>query len=187
MAHTLGRVEKELLIGDTKTHRSRRNLPLKPTLVAALRRHRIEQNKERLLAGNQWHDNGLVFCNEFGQKLDPQNLLRLVKRAAEDKDATVRKLRHSAATAWLDSGVHIKAVSDLLGHSSITITGDIYGHTSDTAARAAVNLLGEQLRAVMARILGVKAGWSVDWGTGTATVPHAMLWSAQMPNRASGC
>ncbi|HYB35601.1 MAG TPA: tyrosine-type recombinase/integrase [Mycobacterium sp.] len=128
-----------------KTHRSRRNLPLKPTLVAALRRHRIEQNKERLLAGNQWHDNGLVFCNEFGQKLDPQNLLRLVKRAAEDKDATVRKLRHSAATAWLDSGVHIKAVSDLLGHSSITITGDIYGHTSDTAARAAVNLLGEQL------------------------------------------
>ena len=46
--------------------------------------------------------------------------------------------RHSAAVAWLESGVHIKAVADLLGHSSIAITGDIYGHTSDGGARAAV-------------------------------------------------
>ena len=31
---------------------------------------------------------------------------------------------------WLEAGVHIKAVADLLGHSSIAITGDVYGHTS---------------------------------------------------------
>ena len=47
-------------------------------------------------------------------------------------------LRHSAAVAWLESGVHIKAVADLLGHSSIAITGDVYGHTSDDVARAAI-------------------------------------------------
>jgi integrase len=35
--------------------------------------------------------------------------------------------------------VHIKAVADLLGHSSINITGDIYGHTTDNAARGAVD------------------------------------------------
>ena len=35
--------------------------------------------------------------------------------------------------------MHIKAVADLLGHSSIAITGDIYGHTSDDTARAAVD------------------------------------------------
>jgi site-specific recombinase XerD len=40
---------------------------------------------------------------------------------------------------WLESGVHIKAVADLLGHSSISITGGIYGHTTDTAARSAVD------------------------------------------------
>jgi integrase len=38
----------------------------------------------------------------------------------------------------LEAGVNIKAVSDLLGHSSVSITGDIYGHTSDDSARAAV-------------------------------------------------
>jgi integrase len=31
------------------------------------------------------------------------------------------------------------AVADLLGHSSIAITGDIYGHTVDTTARAAID------------------------------------------------
>jgi len=51
----------------------------------------------------------------------------------------VHTLRHSAAVAWLDAGVHIKAVADLLGHSSIAITGDVYGHTSEETARAAVD------------------------------------------------
>ena len=37
-------------------------------------------------------------------------------------------LRHSAAVAWRESGVHIKAVADLLGHSSIAMPGDVYGH-----------------------------------------------------------
>ena len=41
--------------------------------------------------------------------------------------------------------MHIKAVADLLGHSSNAITGDIYGHTSDDIARAAVDALADQL------------------------------------------
>jgi integrase len=53
--------------------------------------------------------------------------------------------RHSAAVAWLEAGVHIKAVADLLGHSSIAISGDIYGHTSDDAARPAVDGLAGRL------------------------------------------
>jgi integrase len=57
----------------------------------------------------------------------------------------VHTLRHSAAVAWLELGVHIKAVADLLGHSSVAITGDVYGHTSDSTARAAVDGLANQL------------------------------------------
>ena len=55
------------------------------------------------------------------------------------EDVGIHTLRHSAAVDWLESGVHIKAVADLLGHSSIAITGDVYGHTSDHTARAAVD------------------------------------------------
>jgi integrase len=57
----------------------------------------------------------------------------------------VHTLRHSAAVAWLESGTHIKAVADLLGHSSVSITGDIYGHTLDDTARAAVDGLAARL------------------------------------------
>jgi integrase len=35
--------------------------------------------------------------------------------------------------------VCINAVADLLGHSSISITGDVYGHTSDDTAHSAVD------------------------------------------------
>jgi integrase len=56
---------------------------------------------------------------------------------------------HACATpppvAWLDAGEHIKAVADLLGHSSIAITGDVYGHTSEDTARAAVDGLAGSL------------------------------------------
>jgi Phage integrase family len=57
----------------------------------------------------------------------------------------VHTLRHSAAVSWLEARVHIKAVADLLGHSSIAITGDVYGHTSDDTARAAVDGLAARL------------------------------------------
>jgi integrase len=45
----------------------------------------------------------------------------------------------------LEAGIHIKAVADLLGHSSIAITADVYGHTSDDTARAAVDGLATPL------------------------------------------
>jgi integrase len=53
--------------------------------------------------------------------------------------AAAYRQRQLAAVGWLESGVHIKAVADLLGHSSIAITGDVYGHVSDIAARSAVD------------------------------------------------
>lgn len=139
---TLSRVGKALLITEPKTDRSRRTVPLSPAMVALLRAQKARQAAERLRAGDQWVNEGLVFTTELGTKVDPRNILRTVELAAKkagiDK-VGVHTLRHSAATGWLDSGVHIKAVSDLLGHSSIAITGDIYGHTSDDTARKAID------------------------------------------------
>jgi integrase len=79
-----------------------------------------------------------VFTTDVGRPVNPRNLLRVIEVAARTAGVAgvgVHTLRHSAAVAWLESGVHIKAVADLLGHSSIAITGDVYGHTSDDTAR----------------------------------------------------
>jgi integrase len=131
-----------------KTDRSRRRIPLTAGLVAELKAHRKKQIAERLHAGDQWTDTGAVFATEVGGWVDPRNLLRTVEIAASKAgiaDVGAHTLRHSAAVGWLESGVHIKAAADLLGHASISITGDLYGHTSDDAASAAVTGLGDAL------------------------------------------
>jgi hypothetical protein len=123
-------------------------VPLSPAVLAMLRRHRTEQKAERLRGGNQWTDSGLVFTTELGSPVDPRNLLRVIEAAAKTagvEGVGIHTLRHSAAVRWLERGVHIKAVADLLGHSSIAITGDVYGHTSDDTARTAVDGLSADL------------------------------------------
>jgi integrase len=89
-----------------------------------------------------------IEVTELGTPVEPRNILRTVQIAAKKAGLSgigVHTVRHSVATAWLESGVHIKAVADLLGHSSISITGDIYGHTSDDTARKAVEGLSTTL------------------------------------------
>lgn len=146
--HTLSRVDGTLVLTEPKTDRSRRRVPLHARVVTALKAWRTQQLQDRLAAGDQWTNTGMVFCTEFGTMVDPRNLLRTVELAAKKagiEDVGAHTMRHSAAVAWLESGVHIKAAADLLGHSSISITGDLYGHTSDDTARAAVDGLGTAL------------------------------------------
>lgn len=132
----------------TKTEKSKRTLPLSPALVSMLKRHRKTQAAERLRAANIWTETGLVFTTEVGTAVNPRNALRAVQVAAKTAKLSgvcVHTLRHSAATAWLENGVNLKAVSDLLGHSDITITGNIYAHTSDETARNAMATLSDAL------------------------------------------
>lgn len=148
VAATVSRVGGKLTVTPPKTERSRRAVPLSVPVVEMLRAHRARQKRERLKAGDQWRENGLVFPTEFGTQVDPRNLLRTIQAAAKKAglhDVDVHTLRHSAASAWLEGGVHIKAVADLLGHSSIAVTGDIYGHAEDATARAAVDGLADSL------------------------------------------
>lgn len=146
--HTLSRVDGALVLTEPKTDRSRRRVPLHAGVVTALKGWRTQQLQERLAAGDQWTDTKMVFATELGTMVDPRNMLRTVELAAAKagiENVGAHTMRHSAAVAWLESGVHIKAAADLLGHSSISITGDLYGHTSDDTARAAVDGLGTAL------------------------------------------
>jgi integrase len=107
VAATLSRIGDRLLITEPKTDRSRRTVPLSPAVVAMLRKHRITQKEDRLRAGNQWRDSGLVITTEFGGPVDPRNLLRVMEVAAKAADIDgvgVHTLRHSAAVAWLEAG-----------------------------------------------------------------------------------
>ena len=55
------------------------------------------------------------------------------------------ELRHSAASLMLAQGVKLQVVSEVLGHSSIRMTADVYGHVLAPDRRAAANAMGETL------------------------------------------
>ena len=70
--------------GPTKTPSSDAPLPLPEIAVRALERHRVEEARRRLAAGDMWGDCGLVFTTRLGDPVDPRNFHRDFKlRAAK--------------------------------------------------------------------------------------------------------
>jgi integrase len=122
---------KGLVFVQPKTARSRRTIVLSRLAIAALREHRDRQAFARRAAAAQWEERGLVFCDYFGAPLDPNYQTTTFKNALRDADLPQLRfhdLRHTAATLLLSQGVHVKLVSEMLGHSTITLTLDTYSH-----------------------------------------------------------
>jgi integrase len=146
---TLARVAGGLGVTEPKTAKSRRTVPLAESVVGTLRALRLQQAQERLKAGSQWQQTGYVFTTEFGEPCDPRNALRAFKAAAKraglPTSVGLHTLRHSAASLMMAGGVPLKIVSDMLGHSSVAITGDIYGHVAPDVSREAVAKLAAAL------------------------------------------
>ena len=82
---------------------------------------------------------GALFVNRYGSPMRPQSVRSKLRRLANDaglaRRVTPHMLRHTAATLLIETGVDIRFVQRLLGHSSIATT-EIYTHVSDEALRA---------------------------------------------------
>jgi integrase len=144
----------KLVINELKTKRSRRTLALTPELVDVLKRHKIGHNTERLQAGAEWTEHGLIFPTLFGNPSDPDTFSHLFSKLAQKAGLGhwhPHELRHSGASLMLAQGTPLHVVSDVLGHASIAITKDVYGHLMEGDKRAATEaissaLLGKQRR-----------------------------------------
>jgi integrase len=132
-----------------KTRQSRRAVLLPELAATALVDHRDRQAAEREQQGTSWEECGLVFPNTVGRPLSPNNLrdrsfFPLLARAGLPR-IRFHDLRHSCATLLLGEGVHPKIVSDLLGHSQIGITLDLYSHVTATMQAVAAEAMGRLL------------------------------------------
>jgi integrase len=137
-----------LVLGDVKTAGSRRSLNVPTPMVDMLRGHRRRQAEERLAVGAEWQDSGLVFTTPIGTPIDPANFRHafaaLCKRAGLGHWHP-HELRHSAASIMLAQGVPLEVVSGVLGHSSIRMTKDVYGHIMAPQREAAAEAMGRAL------------------------------------------
>jgi integrase len=116
---------------EPKTARGRRTLDLPTSLVAALRTHRARQLEERLVAGDQWLDDNLVFSTPCGVPLDGTQVtkhLQQLAQAAGIRGLRFHDLRHTCATLLLAQQVPARVVMELLGHSQISLTMNLYSH-----------------------------------------------------------
>lgn len=144
-----GPTKTALVFREPKTEKSRRTVAVPPEVLKELRNHRARQNEEKLLFGPAYQDNGLVFCTEDGRPLDPDNFgkrhARLLKKAGIPHTG-LHNLRHTFATLLLRAGEHPKVVQDMLGHTRISTTLDIYSHTDPELMRRAADRLNEFLK-----------------------------------------
>ncbi len=116
-------------IGRPKSKHGYREIPLAPIVVNAL--------KEWRLASSRHGDSDLVFPNRVDAVFDHLGLLRIldaIQRHAGVVDADGKAkygphtLRHFFASWCIEQGFSPKRMQALLGHGSITMTSDVYGH-----------------------------------------------------------
>jgi integrase len=144
----LQRVDRALKMVPPKTHRSSRPIPLPQFAVTAFSQQKVRQANDRRLVGRAWEDGGLVFTTEIGTPLEPRNVNRrfyAARSAAGLEWVRLHDLRHAFATFLLDQGEGLRTVMDLLGHSTIRLTADTYGHVLPSRARKAADVIDKVL------------------------------------------
>ena len=130
---------------EPKTQKSRCSIVIAPFALEALKLHRERQRGAKLKVGSAWQDHDYVFCTSVGTHLNPTrdilDQLKLLLEKAGLPDIRFHDLRHSAATLLLSVGVHPKVVQEILGHSQIGITLDVYSHVLPGMQQDAINRL----------------------------------------------
>jgi len=134
----------------TKSQNSRRNIGLPAQLVALLRRHQVEQDRERRAAAQLWHDGGWVFATPMGRPLNPARTTTSGSSSSgppECGDGRLHDARHTAATVLLALRVPERVVLGLMGwsHGDLTIR---YQHITDAILRDVANRIDGLIWAV---------------------------------------
>jgi integrase len=157
-------------LSDLKTVGSRRTLHLSAPLVEVLERHRVRQEAEELVRGKRWNNEwGLIFTSTIGTPLDPEQFGKTVPKICESAGLghwSIHELRHSCASLLIATEVPLEVVSEQMGHASIRVTKDVYGHLMPKARAKAA----EAMRSVLFdEIISVRPHMSVGLATQMAT------------------
>lgn len=146
-----------------KTAKSRRTINLPAETVRALRAHELIQADE-IGDAPQPIDN-LVFTTAEGMPIHGSNILPplyLALRKAGLPRVTFHDLRHSAATVLYAAGVPLPVISDILGHSTIRVTNDLYRHRVPELSRDAAQRMDAALERVLLTTSVDHAGRGLD-------------------------
>ncbi|WP_442803438.1 tyrosine-type recombinase/integrase [Streptomyces pseudogriseolus] len=146
--HQTQRRRGELYDDDPKSRRSR-VVPMPALCLAPLRWHRLRQREAFRRTGVDWSASGYVFATRNGRPVEPRNVYRSFTRVAGDAGLRVVRLhdaRHGTATLLTAAGVAPRVIMEILGHSQISITMDVYTHVVQDTQREAISHMDRLLK-----------------------------------------
>lgn len=130
--------------GDVKTRSGFREIPIPDKIWAELMQHKQRQQLEYMNYGITILPDGYIFAMPFGTCVEPSTMrdaLNFLLAAAGIDHANFHSLRHTFATRAIENGMPVKTLSDILGHSQVQITMDLYCHSSLDHMRDSMNLM----------------------------------------------
>ena len=137
--------------GELKTDKSKRRLRLPAYLIEDFAAHRATQIEAATKDGREPPE--LIFTNSGGSHVRPDNLRKRfisactkagIEPHADGRAWSVHELRHTAASQLLSDRVPMQIVSRTLGHSSITVTLDVYSHLSEQDSELAADSMSKR-------------------------------------------
>ena len=132
----------------TKSKAGTREIGLPDELLAVLREHREEQERERLAACDLWEDTGFVLTTPRGRPVNPSTDYHAWKRLLARAGVLERRLhdaRHTAATVLLLLGVPERTVMSVMGWASTSMAAR-YRHVGAEIRRQVAQQVGRLLR-----------------------------------------
>ena len=146
----LQRVDGTFALWPLKSRSSRRALPLTADASNALKAQRANQLLWGAVEGEPFNAMNLCFTSPAGCPLDPstvgKHLKALVKGAEISKPITFHTLRHTTGTHLASQGVPMNVIKEILGHSQIAVTMNLYAHAVPAAHRTAFDALEQAYR-----------------------------------------
>ena len=139
----------EFILMSPKTKKSNRTIPLTDEVIHVLKQHKTQQNITKMKYRDVYQDNDVVFAKWDGTFENPREVLRRFHNIVEK--AGVRKcrfhdLRHTFASILLNEGESMKNIQELLGHSTITTTMDVYSHISQEGKKKSIDKLEQAVK-----------------------------------------
>ena len=140
--------ERKIIAKDrAKNKSSCRSLPLMPQFKKILLQMKKQQEADRKLCGNCYHESEYVYVNQLGIPYTPDFItdhFRKYLKKAGFRKITFHDLRHSCASMLLKQGVGMKDIQAWLGHSTYNTTANLYAHL-DSESKVSVGTVMENL------------------------------------------
>ena len=140
--------QDRVYIRPTTKSRRERTVVVSEAMGAVLRKWRAQRAEDRLAFGPAYCDEGWVVAEPDGSAVRPDTLtarFRALEKRAGVPHRGLHACRHIHATMALAAGARLDVVSRQLGHASIAITADVYGHPDDEAAAQAAEIFARSI------------------------------------------